>query len=264
MKTFLLYLFDNQLNDYQSLRIKLSHKETKMILRQTLAPEQWQYFLKHNQCYCNAKSLDLLGYFNPSSTHPPFIKQITPYDYPLFVCTFCFQTEYEIYFFDFKISQSQSKGRLKEILEKIQLYPYIPLEQEARDHLLSMIAPKKFTARCNNPQSIQVLIKKSHNVFICLKHNFKNIPHIRELINLNLCFEEPFFCYWFLSITNQDDNDTKACNVLLRKDVSSFCQKHKLNEDSCRILRHTEIPRFVNHEVFDIGKIEVVLSTYDY
>lgn len=263
MTTFLLYLFNEQLNDYQSFQLKIPYREARLILKQTLTRKQWQYFLKHNQCYCNEATLDLLGYVN-LSTHPAFIKQISPYDYPLFVCTFCFQTQHEIYFFDFELSQSQFKGRIKKMFEKIQLYPYILLKQEERDYLLSAITPKKLTARCINPPSIKLLAEKSHNAFICLKHNFKNIPHIRNLANLNLCFEEPFFCYWFLSITNQDDNDTKACNVLLNKTVSSLCKKHELNENSCHILSHTEILEYVNSEVFEIGEIEVALSTYNY
>lgn len=263
MTTFLLYLFNEQLNDYQSFQLKISYREARLILKQTLSHKQWRYFLDNNQCYCNKSTLDLLGYVN-LSTHPAFIKQITPYDYPLFNCTFCFQTQNQTYFFEFDISQAQFKGRIRKIFQNIQLYPYILLNKEDRDYLISFLSPKELTVRCNNPQSIQMLIKKSHNAFICLKHNFKNIPHIRELINLNLCFEEPFFCYWFLSITNQNDNDTKACNILLDKDISSFCQKHKLNKDSCRILRHTEILEYVNSEVFEIGEIEVALSTYNY
>lgn len=184
----------------------------------------------------------------------------------MFLCTFCFQTHYGIYFFNFHLFYDQCKGKLAKILQDLQTHLFVPLDQEKRDLLIKAITPKRLTARSLNPNSIQKLLKHSFNSFVCLAHHFKRIPHIQEVINRNFCFDDPFFCYWFLYINNQDPNDTKACNLLLNQNVSSFCDQLKIHHDSYHILNHQEILKLASKEVFEIGdgNIEVTLSTYDY
>lgn len=185
MKTFLLYIFDSQVQDYRSLRVNLPYRKIRVILKQTLSPQQWRYFLANNQCYCTQRSLQSLGYQIKSLEPKPFLKQISSDDYPLFLCTFCFQTHYGIYFFNFRLFYDQCKGKLAKILQNLQTHLFVPLHQEERDFLIKVITPKRLTARSLNPNSIQKLLKHSFSSFVCLAHHFKRIPHIQEAINRN-------------------------------------------------------------------------------
>lgn len=231
MKTFLLYLFDSDIQDYRPFKLNLPYREIRSILKQTLSPQQWRYFLDEKQCDCPWELIQRLGY-DASCKKEPFLKQIDPYDQDLFHCTFCFQTNNGIYFFNFYLSQSRYKGRLAKILQNIQTHLFIPLNKEEREVVIKALTPKHLTVRCLNLASIQKLLDRSLNSFVCLSHHFKHIPHIREVIDRNFCFDDPFFCYWFLYINNQDDNDTKACNLLLSKNVSSICNRFKMDERS--------------------------------
>lgn len=72
MKTFLLYVFDSQIQDYRPLKLNLPYRKIGAILKQTLSPQQWQYFLANNQCYCTQDALQGLGYHIKSLEPKPF------------------------------------------------------------------------------------------------------------------------------------------------------------------------------------------------
>lgn len=265
-KSFLLYLFCPHKQEYIPHKLDYSNRQIINILKQTLLPQDLQYFSQNSQAYCTQETLEAFGIKHKISDKPPFIKKVVYDDIVLFYCTFCFQTHCGIYYFNFTLYQHQFKGRLLKILQNIQIHPLVSLTQEEASFLLQSIAPKRHYVNCFNLESIQKLLKKSFNHFVCLTHQFRHIPHIQELMRKNLVFDNPFFCYWFIYISNKDDNDTRACNLLLNQSVLSFCKERELSEKTHYFLNHQEVLELASDEIFEIGdgNLEVILSTFDF